>query len=135
MTHSSSPTFQTEHLAKEYEYLAPDGSQIRLLASVEGGSMCHCTLPPGEVSKAVAHRTVEELWYCISGKGQVWRKQGNVEAVVDFSPGVSLSIPTGTTFQFRSTGDDPLCILITSIPPWPGSGEAIPKHGYWPPST
>ena len=131
MTNSLPSTFQTKQLADDYSYLAPDGSQIRLLARVEGASMCHCTLPPGEVSKAVAHRTVEELWYCISGNGQIWRKQSDMEAVVGFSPGVSLSIPTGTTFQFRSTGDDPLCILITTIPPWPGSGEAIPKPGYW----
>ena len=54
MTNPSSPTFQTEHLANEHKYLAPDGSQIRLLARGEGASMCHCTLPPGEVSKATA---------------------------------------------------------------------------------
>ena len=131
MIDPSSPTFQTEHLADEYHNLAPDGSQIRLLASVKGGSMCHCALLPGEVSKATAHRSVEELWYCISGKGQVWRKQGDLEAVVDVGPDVSLSIPTGTTFQFRNTGDDPLCFVITTIPPWPGSGEAIPKPAYW----
>ena len=131
MTGPSSPTFQTEYLADEHEYLAPDGSQIRLLARVRGGSMCHCTLPPGEVSKAIAHRTVEEIWYCISGKGQVWRKRGDLEVVVDVGPGVSLSIPTGTTFQFQNVGKDPLCFVITTIPPWPGSGEAIPKPRYW----
>ena len=31
-----------------------------------------CTLPPGRVSTAVAHRAVEELWYFIEGRGQVW---------------------------------------------------------------
>ncbi len=134
MTIPLSPTFQTKQLAEEHNYLAPDGSQIRLLAKVEGGSMCHCTLLPGEVSKATAHRTVEELWYCISGSGQVWRKQGDLEAVVDVGPGVSLSIPTGTTFQFRNAGDDPLCFVITTMPPWPGSGEAIAKPEYWAPS-
>lgn len=133
MTAALPPTFQTKHVAEQYDDLAPDGSEIRLLVRAIGGSLCHCTLPPGEVSKATAHRTVEELWYCISGSGQVWRKQGDLEAVVDVGPGVSLSIPTGTTFQFRNTGDDPLCIVITTMPPWPGSDEAIPKPGYWVP--
>jgi mannose-6-phosphate isomerase-like protein (cupin superfamily) len=126
-----SPTFQTRQVAEAYDNLAPDGSEIRLLVKGNGGSLCHCTLPAGEVSKATAHGTLEELWYCISGKGQIWRRQGDLEAVVDVKPGVSLSIPTGTTFQFRNTGDDPLCFVIATIPPWPGSEEAIPKTGYW----
>ena len=63
-----------KHLAAEYDVLAPDGSEIRLLAQTGRGSMVHCTLPPGRVSVAVAHRTVEEVWYCLEGAGQVWRR-------------------------------------------------------------
>ena len=131
MTATLSPTFQTKQVNEHYDNLAPDGSQIRLLVKVSGGSLCHCTLTAGQVSKATVHRTVAELWYCISGEGQIWRKQGDLEAVVDVGPGVSLSIPTGTTFQFRNTGAELLCFVIATIPPWPGSGEAIPKPGYW----
>lgn len=43
----------------EYDYLAPDGSEIRLLRSMKGGGLAHCTLPPGAVSQAVRHKTVK----------------------------------------------------------------------------
>jgi mannose-6-phosphate isomerase-like protein (cupin superfamily) len=80
---------------------------------------------------AVAHRTVEEVWYVVSGRGQVWRKRDAQVSVVDINPGVSLSIEIGTHFQFRNTGDEPLCIVITTMPPWPGEYEAVPVEGKW----
>ena len=93
--------------------------------------MVHCRLPVGAVSKAVMHRTVEEVWYFIQGVGQVWRKSEDVEAVVDVRPGVSLSIETGTHFQFRNIGDEALCFIIVTMPPWPGEQEAAPVEDYW----
>lgn len=52
----------TKVIASEYDYLAPDGSEIRLLADLEGGGLAHCTLPSGRVSVAQRHKTVEEIW-------------------------------------------------------------------------
>ena len=43
----------------------------------------------------------------------------------------SLTIEVGTHFQFRNTGDEPLCIVITTMPPWPGEHEAAPVAGRW----
>ena len=94
-----------KRLAKDCDTLAPDGSEIRLLSSASRGSMVHCTLNPGEVSLPVAHKTVEEVWYFLEGTGQLWRKYGDEERVVDVAPGVSLSIPVGAHFQFKTTGD------------------------------
>lgn len=119
-------------LADAYDTLAPDGSEIRLLAQTARGSMVHCTLPPGAVSVAVAHRTVEEVWYCLEGAGQVWRRLGGQERIVDVAPGVSLSIPVGARFQFRTTGPHPLRFIIVTMPPWPGAQEAYPVPGRWP---
>ena len=113
-------------------YLAPDGSEIRLLSSASRGSMVHCTLNPGEVSLPVAHRTVDEVWYFLEGSGQVWRQLGEQERVAEVAPGVSLSIPVGAHFQFRTTGDRPLRFLIVTMPPWPGEDEAYPVPGRWP---
>lgn len=48
---------------------APDGSEVRVLCRVGRGSMAHFTLSPGAVSRAVAHRTVEEVWCFVSGRG------------------------------------------------------------------
>ena len=123
---------QTRQLSKNYDTLAPDGSEIRILAATAGGSMAHCTLPPGQTSLAVAHRTVEEVWYFLSGRGEVWRMLGEREEVVEVSPGTSVSIPLGAHFQFRNTGDTPLQFVLTTIPSWPGSDEAYRVAGRWP---
>jgi mannose-6-phosphate isomerase-like protein (cupin superfamily) len=124
-------TFAPRPLQGTYDYLAPDGSEIRLLIRGWQGSLAHCTLPAGSVSQAVAHYSVEEVWYCLSGLGEVWRSFGDQDVVTALSPGTSLTIPPGTHFQFRNTGDEPLCILMTTMPPWPGEHEAVKVPGKW----
>jgi mannose-6-phosphate isomerase-like protein (cupin superfamily) len=96
--------------------------------------MAHFELAPNRTSKAVTHRTVEEIWYFVSGRGQMWRKQNEHAAIVDVYPGVSLTIPLGTQFQFRSFGSEPLAAVGVTMPPWPGDGEAIIVKGEWEPS-
>lgn len=122
---------KTTRLPDEYTVLAPDGSEIRELVAVKGGSMVHCTLPPGTVSLAVAHRTVEEVWFFLKGRGQVWRKNDERETVVDVEPGSSLTIELGSHFQFRNTGNEDLCFVIVTMPPWSGNDEAVRVQDYW----
>ncbi len=117
--------FESNQVAPDYDVLAPDGSQIRLLHSLAGASVVHCSLPVGAVTIPVRHRTVEEVWFFLAGAGQVWRKQGDREQVLDVSPRLSLTIPLGTVFQFRNTGEIPLEFIITTTPPWPGEDEAV----------
>ncbi|MCY3978469.1 MAG: cupin domain-containing protein [Chloroflexi bacterium] len=119
------PPFESNHVKAEYDLLAPDGSEIRLLHRLSGASVVHCALPVGAVSIPVRHRTVEEVWFFLAGEGQVWRKQGEREQVLDARRGLSLTIPLGTQFQFRNTGDVPLEFLITTTPPWAGEDEAV----------
>ena len=123
---------QSSKLPEGYTALAPDGSQIRELVTVTRGSLVHCLLPPGATSGAVFHETVEEVWYVVEGRGEVWRADDTGESVIDAGPGVALSIETGCRFQLRNTGDDDLCILIVTMPPWPGAHEARPAPGRWP---
>jgi mannose-6-phosphate isomerase-like protein (cupin superfamily) len=61
--------FTTTQLGKAYDVLAPDTSEIRLLAGTSRGTLAHGTLAPGRVSLAVTHRTVEEVWYVTAGRG------------------------------------------------------------------
>ena len=110
---------------------APDGSEVRVLCAVAGGSSALFTLRPGAVSRAVVHRTVEEIWYVVAGKGRLWRRHGAHEGIVDLLPGVSLTIPFGTAFQFRNDGPGPLDVLGVTLPPWPGAGEATAAAGKW----
>lgn len=116
----------------DYNTLAPDGSEIRYLSTTSNGSMVHCTLPPAQVSAAIKHQTVEELWFILSGEGQLWRKWDDAEEVIDLIPNSSITIPLGVHFQFRCTSTIPLCFIIVTLPPWPGSQEAIRVADYWP---
>ena len=119
------PAFESNRVAADYDLLAPDGSQIRLLHQLGGASVVHCALPAGAVSIPVRHRSVEEIWFFLAGEGQVWRAQDEREQVLEVGAGDSLTIPLGTRFQFRNTGDAPLEFVIATTPPWPGEDEAV----------
>jgi mannose-6-phosphate isomerase-like protein (cupin superfamily) len=129
------PPFATLSLPAERTVAAPDGSDVRVLLALPRGSMAHFTLAPGEVATAARHRTVEELWYILSGQGEMWRRQGDSEAVVPLAPGVNLTIPVGTAFQFRSIGPEPLRVVGVTMPPWPGENEAVIVPGKWTPTV
>jgi mannose-6-phosphate isomerase-like protein (cupin superfamily) len=123
--------FATRRISEIADVTAPDGSEVRLLAVSERGSMAHFRLPAGATSKAVKHRGVEELWFFTGGKGLMWRQLGEDEGTVAVAAGTSLSIPPGTSFQFRATGDSPLDAVAVTMPPWPGMDEAEPAEGIW----
>ena len=125
--------FATLPLPAEPTVTAPDGSDVRVLLSLAGGSMAHFQLAAGAVSKAVRHRTVEEIWYVLGGHGQMWRRQGERDETVDLAPGTCLTIPVGTAFQFRAGDGGPLAAVAITMPPWPGEGEAVFVDRSWPP--
>lgn len=127
--------FATKRLPAVRDVVAPDGSDVRVLLSLRGGSMAHFALAPGQTSRAVTHRTVEEIWFFLSGRGEMWRQQGEHEEIVSVEPGVCLTIPLGTRFQFRSLGEEPLTAVAVTMPPWPGEGEAVIVDGPWPPTV
>ena len=45
-------------------------------------------------------------------------------------PGVALTIPLGTHFQFRA-GAEGLSFVAVTMPPWPGAEEAFSVEGRW----
>ena len=96
--------------------------------------MAHFELAPGRTSAAIAHGTVDEIWYILTGRGQMWRKQGDREEIVPLQPGVCVSIPAETHFQFSVIGDAPLAVIGVTMPPWPGANEARAVEGRWPQS-
>ncbi len=112
-------------------HIAPDGSEIRTLLQFPSGGLAHCTLPPGATTQAVRHLSVVEVWYVIAGEGEIWRKLEDKETFTPLIPGTSINIPVGTHFQFRNTGDAPLEILLSTMPAWPGSEEAVVVENHW----
>ena len=111
--------FRTRRLPTAADEVAPDGSEVRILMRLKGGGMAHFELPPEQTSKAVAHRTVEEIWFFLGGCGEMWRKQNDREEVVPVEPDVCLTIPHGTHFQFRSFGNKSLTAVGVTMPPGP----------------
>jgi len=125
-------SFETIRLQNSVDAIAPDGSEVRVLLQGRAGSMAHFALPPGQTSKAVAHRTVEEIWFFLSGEGELWRKlPGGAEEIVRVEPRVCVTIPLGTHFQFRCLSSEPLTAVAVTMPPWPGDGEAVLVKGRW----
>ncbi len=131
MSAPAEPGFATLAAAQAPVVSAPDGSRVQVLLSLAGGSMATFTLQPGQVSAAVRHRSVEELWYVVSGRGRMWRHDAVREEIVALEPGLCLSVPLGTAFQFRCEGDAPLVAVAVTMPPWPGEGEAVAVEGAW----
>jgi mannose-6-phosphate isomerase-like protein (cupin superfamily) len=127
--------FATTWLPRQPTSTAPDGSAVRVLLGLQRGGLAHFTLPPGCVSRAVRHRTVDEIWYVVAGYGEMWRRLESVEEIVTLSVGCCVSIPVGTAFQFRATGPSPLEAVAVTMPPWPGPGEAAfaDSEGPWEP--
>ena len=127
--------FGSKHLPMQRDAIAPDGSDVRLLLQLARGGMAHFELGPNQVSTAVTHRTVEEIWFFVSGRGKMWRRDGSRTEIVDVYPGVCLTIPLGVHFQFRSFGFEPLAAIGITMPPWPGEGEALVVPGEWKPTV
>src|SRR5258708_31441567 len=132
-------TPDTRSLENAPQVTAPDGSAVRPLCQITGlGSFAHFQLEPGETAIAVSHATVQEIWYIIGGTGQMWRRpNGQEPTCAELRPGICLTIPLGTTFQFRAGGsDEPLRVVAVTMPPWPVNGEheARLEQGPWTPT-
>jgi mannose-6-phosphate isomerase-like protein (cupin superfamily) len=124
-------SFASMSLPAEPTVVAPDGSNVRVLLQLRGGSMAHFELPAGRVSRAIVHRTVEEVWYVVAGRGEMWRRQGGREETIPLAPGVCLTIPVGTHFQFHAGHESALAAIGITMPPWPGENEAVFVDGPW----
>jgi aspartate racemase len=127
--------FQTKPLPEQRDDVALDGSDVRVLLQARGGGLAHFELPAGQTSVAVRHRTVEEIWYFLDGQGEMWRKSGDDEQIVPVAAGVCITIPLGTSFQFRAAGDRSLAAIGATMPPWPGPDEAFVVSGPWEPTV
>lgn len=121
----------TKPLPKRHDNIAADGSRIRSLLTLGGGSIVHCTLPSGagpapRVSFSTVNVGIDEIWYFLEGQGEIWRKNEEASETVAVRRGVCLTIPAGTVFQFRSTGHEPLVFLCVTMPPWrPGTNVKV----------
>lgn len=124
--------FSTKKLPAQPDIVAPDGSDVRVLLRTARGSMAHFELTAGKASDPIRHRNVDEIWFVLAGQGQMWRLQDGREEIVALEPGICITIPQGTNFQFRASDTGPLSAVGITMPPWPGPDEAMPVSGKWP---
>ncbi len=125
------PILPSMMLPDRFDVIAPDGSEVRILLAAKGGSMAHFRLAAGQASRAVRHRTVDEIWFILSGRGEMWRSAGGQDDLAALVPGACLTIAAGTRFQFRAEPDGPLAAVAVTMPAWPGDGEAELVEGLW----
>ena len=128
-------TFQTMKTPDMPTAAALDGSDVRDLLRLKGGSFALFELAPGEISNPTVLRTVDEIWYILGGRGEMWRKLWDAEDIVVLEKGTCLTIPVGTHFQWRSVGTEPLEVIGVTMPPWPGKDEAYLVEGVWKPTV
>jgi len=127
---------EIKHLPSKHDDIAPEGMEVRLLAGVTRGGMAHFRLPPRRIGRAVKHKTVEELWFFLSGAGRMWLSHAqSPPRIVDVDAGVALSIPVGARFQLRNDGNVPLDAVGVTMGPWPGEDEAVIVGGEWEPTV
>ena len=62
-----------------------------------------------------------------------WR--GFMSGVTVLAPGVSIDIPAGTAFQYRSLSDSELKFICIAMPPWSGDSEVTLVEGIWRPTV
>ena len=124
--------FDTKKLSAAPDVTAPDGSDVRILLGLQGGGMAHFELQPRpDVQSRYPPHGRRDLVFSRRPRSNVAaaeRPRGNRGV----EPGVCLTIPLGTHFQFRALGDEPLAAIAVTLPPWPGEDEAYPVEGRWP---
>jgi mannose-6-phosphate isomerase-like protein (cupin superfamily) len=123
--------FETKRLPALPDIVAPDGSDVRVLLATKRGSMAHFELAAGCASEAIRHRTVDEIWFVLCGNGEMWRSLDGREEITALEPGICISLPVGTHFQFRASGEQALSAIGVTMPAWPGPQEAVPVPGQW----
>lgn len=94
-----------------------DGSEIRELlahrnSSIRNQSLAEARLSPGQSTTPHFHRQSEEIYYILSGDGQM-RLGDDVRAV---GPGDAIAIPPGIVHQLTNTSEGVLKLLCCCAP-------------------
>jgi mannose-6-phosphate isomerase-like protein (cupin superfamily) len=121
----------TKTLPLNYDNLTPDGAENRWLIRTPTYNTTHYRVQAGQVLSAFRNRTLDEFWYFLSGRGEVWRSDGETAAITSVASGVCMTIPVNTAFQIRCIGDEPLDLLGFYVPPWPADTVLEPVQGPW----
>jgi mannose-6-phosphate isomerase-like protein (cupin superfamily) len=118
------PTLRHRNEATPFRTL--DGSRVREIAhptnsACRAQSLAEATVSPGATTKAHFHPRSEEIYYVLSGRGEVALETGDESATTCIhacTPGAAIIIGPGVPHQVRNTGDEPLVFLCCCSPPY-----------------
>ncbi len=79
-------------------------------------SLSHATLAPGNVTAASKLEDRQEVYYVLSGTGELTANGASVAIGKDFA----FLVPAGVEFVLRNTGDEPLAAYLIDEPLPPG---------------
>lgn len=124
-----SGSLQTLHVSEARVVEAPDGSRVSELCRLSAGSVAVFELSADRTSAAVMHPELDEIWTVTAGMGLLWRKADHHQSIAELAPGLCMTIPAGTHFQFRAYST--LRILGVTMPAWDGNHQVKKVPGYW----
>ena len=98
-------------------FTTKDGSAIRVLVDARLGgarnqSLAEAALPPGKATGRHRHPAAEEIYYFLSGRGEM-EVDGAISMV---EPGDAVLIPPGAMHQARADDDGELRFLCCCAP-------------------
>lgn len=107
-----------------------DGSEIRELlahrnSSIRNQSLAEARLAPGQSTTPHFHRRSEEIYYILSGEGQM-RLAGEVRQV---GGGDAIAIPPGVVHQLTNTGAEVLKLLCCCAPGYEHEDTVLVEPG------
>ncbi len=107
-------------------FTTKDGSEIReLLANrnscIRQQSLAEARLKPGARTQAHYHPKTEEIYYILTGLGQIVIEQESAEV----GPGDAIAIPPGATHRITNTGEIELKFLCTCAPGYDDSDTVL----------
>lgn len=105
------------NIAAVEAFQTKDGSEIRELlahrnSSIRNQSLAEATLPPGGSTMRHYHPRAEEIYYILTGQGQLEIAGETAEV----GPGDAIAIPPGAAHQIHNHGPEPLKFLCCCAP-------------------
>jgi mannose-6-phosphate isomerase-like protein (cupin superfamily) len=108
----------TADLPEQPDQMSPSGaSEIRLLPGFAAGELAHATVAPKHTAKSAVLSGMSEFYFVLEGRGELWRRRDSFEETVDLVPGRCASIPSGVSFQYKTTAES-LTFIVASLPRW-----------------
>lgn len=107
-------------------FTTKDGSEIRELLAhrnscIQKQSLAEARLPPGGSTTPHYHPQTEEIYYLLTGTGQM--RIGDETTAV--GPGDAIAIPPGLVHTITNTGDVPLVFLCCCAPAYEHSDTVL----------